>query len=266
MKIGVIGLGEMGRRVAMNLLEAGYEVTVWNRSRSAVETLVAAGAKPAIEVAEALGGDLTLNILFDDVAIRQTLLDTEALARANPEGIQVCMATISSALAQELEQVHARHNLPYAAAPMLGRPEVIDHKGLHILMAGAASTLDRLEAPFAELGKTWRVGSQPGQAHLAKLAANFMIGAARDTMVEAATLLRSHGADAELFLSTMSESLFASPIYRAYARVVGTGTPPDPAAQAIAAKDIGYFLAAASQTGVHLPVAEAVRQKRAPKL
>ncbi len=259
MRVGVIGLGAMGSRVARNFLAAGHDVTVWNRSTYAVDALVAAGAKRANDVSDALQGDVALTILFDDNAVRTTLLESGSLARAAKACIHVCMATISMAFAHELADLHAALGLRYAAAPMLGRPEVIEKKGLNILAAGEASILDVLEAPFAELGKMWRLGPQPTDANIGKLAANFMIAGALEAMAEAAALVSASGANAEHFLSTMSATLFSAPIYRVYGPMIAGHVPAAPSGLSMPLKDIGNTLAAAKRAAITMPLAETIK-------
>ena len=162
-------------------------------------------------------------------------------------------------LAHELLDVHTRIGLPYVAAPMLGRPEVIEQKGLNLLIGGEAANLELLEAPLAALGKTWLIGSNPVQAQIAKLAANFMISGALEAMAEAAAVLQTQGADVERFFSVMGETLFASFVYRSYSPMIAGQAPAAPSGLTLPLKDNGLFLEAAQKTSVKLPLAEAVR-------
>ena len=259
MHIGIVGVGAMGRQMTLNLLNAGHEVTVWNRSQEALEGLIKAGAQRAEKVEDAFQHDLALSVLFDDEAIRTVLLDSGVLARANKACLHVCMSTISMTLAHELVDVHTRLSLPYAAAPMLGRPEVIEQKGLNMLVGGKASYLEVLETPFAALGNTWPIGPKPVQAQIAKLAANFMISGALEAMAEAAAVLQTQDADVERFFSVMGETLFASFVYRLYGPMIAGQAPAAPSGLTLPLKDNGLFLAAAQETRVKLPLAEAVR-------
>lgn len=253
----------MGRQMALNLLRAGHEVTLWNRSSRAVDALVERGANRAATVAEALQGDVALSVLYDDEAVRTVLLDGGALEQASRACIHVCMSTISVTLAHELAKVHAELGLPYVAAPILGRPEVIDQKGLNILTAGETPLLDTLEAPFAELGKSWRMGSDPVQAQVAKLAANFMISGVIQAMAEAAAVLETQGADPGRFLTIMTESLFSAPVYRAYSVLIREQARVVSSELGILVKDNGFFLSAVQGTDVRLRMAEAVRDSLA---
>ena len=158
MKIGIIGLGLMGKQIAKKLIETGHDVTVWNRTAEAMDEMVAAGAKRAANVGDALQGDMLLSILFDDEAVRSVLMTKEALDGAKFGAVHVCMSTVTVAFGRELEAYHYERSLSYVAAPMLGRPDVIHKSSLNILAAGDAGLLDRIEVPLGCLGKFWRVG------------------------------------------------------------------------------------------------------------
>lgn len=95
MKVGFLGLGGMGAAMATRLVQAGLEVTVWNRSAAACEPLVALGAARAEEVGELFGLDVVISMLADDQAIRGVLLDSGALERARPGLIHLSMSTLS---------------------------------------------------------------------------------------------------------------------------------------------------------------------------
>jgi 3-hydroxyisobutyrate dehydrogenase-like beta-hydroxyacid dehydrogenase len=260
MRIGVIGLGAMGGQIARQLLGAGHELTVWNRDASAADEVVAAGAKRARRVDAALQGDITLSVLFDDDAVRSVLLAKDGLPTANPDGVHVCMTTVTAAFGKELDAFHSHQRLAYVAAPMLGRPNIVMKGGLNILAAADALLLDRIEAPLASLGKLWRMGSDPVQAQLAKLAANFMISGALESMAEAVAVLRAHGADPDTFIGVMGETLFASFIYKSYGPMVAGHAPATPSGLSLPLKDNRSFIEAANGGGIEAPLAHIVRR------
>ena len=118
MKVGFLGLGAMGGAMAANLLKAGHEVTVWNRSPAAAQPLVALGAKVAKSPAEAARGEAVLSMLANDAAVRAVILDGGVLEAMTPAAVHVNHATVSVALAQELVQTHAARGVGYVAAPV----------------------------------------------------------------------------------------------------------------------------------------------------
>jgi 3-hydroxyisobutyrate dehydrogenase-like beta-hydroxyacid dehydrogenase len=249
----------MGKQIALQLLQAGHQVTVWNRSNAPVDELVSRGAKGAMEISDTFQGDVVLSILFDDDAIRTTLLGSEGLAKAKPDCIHVCTSTVSIAFARTLKEFHDAHGLSYVGAPMLGRPDVIQKQGLNFLAAGDPVLLEQIESILSSLGKVWRIGSNPVEGQLAKLAANFMISGAIEAMAEAAALLRVYGADAERFFSVMGDTLFSSFIYRSYGPMVAGLAPATPSGLSLPLKDNLSFLQAAEATDIQVPLAKIVR-------
>jgi len=254
LKIGVVGLGSMGKQIARQLLVSGHEVTVWNRTPKAVDELVAAGAKRAGRVAEALSAEIFISTLFDDEAIRSVLMTDDGLPKANASGVHICMSTVTIAFGRELEAFHSSHALPYVAAPMLGRPDVVRKGALNILAAAPESLLDRVNQPLGCLGKLWRVGSAPLDAQIAKLAANFMISGALQAMAEATALLQAYGVDAEHFLSIMTDTLFGAFIYKSYGPIIAGRPPEVPSGLALPIKDNLSFLEGAKSAGINTPL------------
>lgn len=221
MKIGFIGLGKMGAGIAGNLLRAGHTVTVWNRSPEPAAALAATGALAARSVEECLQGELLFSMLANDAALRELGLDGAVLDRAAKNLTHVNMATVSTALTRELATAHKARGLGYVAAPVFGRPDAAAAGELLIVAAGETATLARLEPLLGKLGKrVVIVGEKPQQAALFKIAGNFLIGAALESLSEAFALLDKGGVDPAQFQEVMSSTLFAAPIYRNYGNLV----------------------------------------------
>jgi hypothetical protein len=117
----VIGLRAMGRPLARNLLAAGHQVTVWNRSSQPVADLVAEGGRPAPSVREALQTGTVLSMLSNDDAVTETFLDSGVLPVAPAGTVHVNLATVSTALARRAAEAHAAHGVGYVTAPVFGR-------------------------------------------------------------------------------------------------------------------------------------------------
>ena len=221
MKIGFIGLGKMGAGIAGNLQRAGHAVTVWNRSPGPVAELAAKGARPARSVEDCLQGELLFSMLANDAALRELGLDSAILDRAAKGLVHVNMATVSTALTREAAAAHAARGLGYVAAPVFGRPDAAAAGELLIVAAGETATRGRVEPLLAQVGKrVVIVGEKPEQAALFKIAGNFLIGAALESLSEAFALLDKGGVDPAQFQEVMSSTLFAAPIYRNYGNLV----------------------------------------------
>src|SRR5437868_5385613 len=138
MKIGFIGLGQMGTAFAGLLLQAGHSVTVWNRSPDAVKALAAQGAIAARTPDEAMQGDVLFSMLASDQAMQDIGLDTDLLEKAAKNLIHVNLATISPAFARALAAAHESRGLGYVAAPVFARPDAAA-KGLAVVIVAGAN-------------------------------------------------------------------------------------------------------------------------------
>ena len=258
MNVGFVGLGAMGAAMVRNLLGKGVQVTVWNRSRGVVDELVAEGATPAASVDEAFAADIVLTMLAHDQAMREVLLDSGALAKARKGVVHVNLATISTALAAELSTLHAELGLGYVASPVFGRPPVAQAGGLNVLAAGAPEAVTAA-MPVLELlaAKVWPLGEDPVRANALKLAGNFMIVSAIESMGEAVALGEAYGVEAPELLDMLSSTLFAAPIYKIYGAMIAERryTPPGFAAE-LGLKDVRLVLDAAEAKGLSMPLAD----------
>src|SRR5881296_1261697 len=171
MKVGFIGLGHMGTGMAANLLRAGHEVTVYNRSASRARALVEQGAHAAARVADACRGDAVITMLADDGAVENVVFGEDGVIEAMRKGaIHVSMSTISVALSERLAAAHANAGNRFVAAPVFGRPEAAAAAKLFIVAAGAREVVDACLPLFEAMGqKTFAVGVEPKAANLVKL-------------------------------------------------------------------------------------------------
>lgn len=261
MKVGFIGLGAMGSAMASNLLAAGHSVTVWNRSEAATAPLVSLGAKLARTVDRAAQGEVLCSMLANDQAVRETILDSGLLDAMDPGTVHVNHSTISVALARELAEEHAKRGLEYVAAPVFGRPDVAAAAKLNMLVAGKPSSVDKarplLEAMAAKL---WPLGEAPERANVVKIAGNFMLATAIESMAEATALTRAYDISAADFLDVMTNTLFASPAYQSYGKLIAEQRfKPAGMKLPLGLKDVELALTAGGKAHVPLPLAGVVR-------
>ena len=223
MKIGFIGLGQMGTAIAERLIKAGHELTVWNRSPAAAQALAAQGAKVAKTPADTLQGEVLFSMLANDQAMQELGLDAALLDKAAKGLVHANLATISPAFARALAAAHESRGLGYVATPVFARPDAVAKGLMVVVAAGANDDFAKIEPLLAAIGRrTVRIGEEPEKANLFKIAGNFMIMSAVETMGEAFALLKKGGVDANLFLDTMTEGLFAAPIYKNYGKQILT--------------------------------------------
>jgi len=260
MDIGFVGLGTMGSWVAENLVKAGNRVRVWNRSRAAVDALGNLGAQPVATAREAFSGDAVFSMLADDAAVHAVI---DPLLDGAPKGIvHVNMATISVSLARDLATRHRDRGLFYVAAPVFGRPELAASAKLSIVVAGDPTAVSRIQSLLAVIGqRTWPMGAQPERANVVKLAGNFMLGAAVESMAEASAFASRHGiAPAEL-LDVLTNGVFTAPSYQIYGAAIAKEQYEPPGFRlALTLKDLRLALAAAEEVSVPMPLADVVHQ------
>lgn len=257
MKIGFIGLGHMGSAIAANLAAAGHELTVWNRSTGPAKKLAEKGAHIASDPGETLQGDVTFSMLANDEAIRDIGLDGPLLTRARADLIHVNLATVSVDLADELSTAHGAFRLGYVAAPVFGRPDIAAAGNLIVAAAGSPADIALVKPLLDVVGRhVVIVGEQPRKANLFKLAGNFMLSAAVESMSEAFALVRKGGIDAGLFHSTLTPSLFAGPVYQGYGdAIVDEKFEPAGFPVKLVMKDVHLALEAARELYVPTPLA-----------
>ncbi len=258
MKIGFIGLGQMGIAMATNLIDAGHDVTVWNRSAAKADPLLACGATLAATPADAAQGEVVMTMLADDAAL-ETVVYGEGGICGCP-ALHVSHSTISVALAERLT-VDQGNAGGFVSAPVFGRPPAAAAGALFVVAAGADERIDRCEKLFAAIGqRVFRVGDTPSAANLVKLSGNFMIMAAIESMAEAMTLAEKGGVDRAMLLEVLTGTLFGAPVYKTYGEIlVEDRFTPAGFAAPLGLKDMNLVDAAAGALRAPMPVLGVVR-------
>jgi 3-hydroxyisobutyrate dehydrogenase-like beta-hydroxyacid dehydrogenase len=263
MKIGFLGLGQMGAPMAMRLLAAGHELSVWNRTEGRADPLLREGAILAGTPAEAeLGADAVITMLFDDAANERVIFGDNGLMDAlSPGAVHVSCSTISTALSERLTEEHARRGHHFVAAPVFGRPNIAAAGRLWIVAAGADEAIERVRPLFEPLSRGVTVlGREPRMAHAVKLGGNFLISAMIHSLSESFVYAEGQGIDPELFMETVNNALFQSPFYAAYGSVM-LHPPEHPGATVeLGAKDLALLRQAAAARGTRLSLADTLAE------
>ncbi len=257
MKVGFIGLGHMGTGMAANLLKAGHEVTVYNRTRARAEPLVALGAKIASAPSEACGGDAVITMLANDDAVESVVFGAQGLLASLAKGaIHISSSTISVALSERLTKAHAKAGQRYVAAPVFGRPDVAAAGELYVVAAGASDALKDAAPLFEAIAiKTFVFSETPSAANLIKLSGNFLSASVIESLGEAMALVAKAGIDRHRYVEFLTSTLFAAPVYKTYGRLIADGKfEPAAFAAPLGSKDIRLALAAADQLRVPMPL------------
>lgn len=265
MKIGFIGLGNMGTGMARNLLKGGHSVTVYNRTRSHAENLQQEGASVADTPADAAHGEVVITMLADDHAVEQVSFGVDGsagiLSALSSHAIHISMSTISVELSNRLAQAHAANGAAYIAAPVFGRPAAAEAAQLAIIAAGPADAVQRCQPLFDVMGqKTFIVGEKPSSANLLKLIGNFMLASVIETLGEAFALGRKGGLDPALLLEVLTGTLFPAPVYKNYGGMVARQEfEPAGFKLPLGLKDVRLVMSAAESLNVPMPIASLVR-------
>ncbi len=261
MKVGFIGLGSMGSGIAANLIKAGHEVTVYNRTASKAEPLVKQGAKLAAKVSDASRGEVVFTMLADDPALESVVFGESGMLSALPKGaIHVSMSTISVALSKQLAASHTERGQKFVAAPVFGRPEAAASAKLFVTVAGPDDAVNACMPLFEAVGqKTFHFGQNPADASLVKISGNFLISSVIESLAEALALVGKAGMDQHQYLDFLTSTLFAAPVYKTYGGIIiDRKYEPAGFAAPLGFKDNRLVLEAAQSLRVPLPLASLI--------
>jgi 3-hydroxyisobutyrate dehydrogenase-like beta-hydroxyacid dehydrogenase len=257
MKTGFIGLGRMGSAMAANLVKAGHEVTVFNRSPEKSRSLLELGAHQAISIADACDGEAVITMLADDAALAHVALTNEGIVGKLAKGaIHISMSSISVALSKELARAHAEAGQRFVAAPVFGRPEAAAAAKLFITTAGDPTAVEACRPLFGAMGqKMISIGTEPAAANLVKLSGNFLLASAIEALGEAIALVGKAGVDAHAFVDLLTSTIFPAPAYKTYGDLIAENKfQPASFAAPLGFKDIRLTLAAAESLRVPMPL------------
>ena len=265
MKIGFIGLGNMGSAMAHNLAKAGYPLTVYNRTRSRAEILAKEGASIAATPGQAATqADIILTVVADDHALEEVVFSHDGILEALPDGgLHVGLSTISVAFARRLTEAHRERKQHYASAPVFGRPEAAAAAKLFVVVAGEQDQIERCSELFDVIGqKTFVVGTEPAAANVVKLTGNFLITTVLEGLAESFALARKSGVEPGKLLEVLTGSLFSAPVYQTYGSMIASGKfEPAGFKLTLGMKDNRLLLAAAEEAAVPMPMASLVRDR-----
>jgi 3-hydroxyisobutyrate dehydrogenase-like beta-hydroxyacid dehydrogenase len=250
--------------MAGSLLQAGHEVTVFNRTPSKAQGLIDRGAHLAARVADACQGDAVITMLADDGAVEGVVLGEGGVLQGLGRGtIHVSMSTISVALCERLAEGHAAAGHRFVAAPVFGRPDAAAAGQLFIVAAGEPGVIAACMPLFDAMGqKTFPIGEVPHVANLVKLSGNFLIASVMEALSEAMALTRKAGIDPQRYFELLTSTLFTGPVFTKYGGLIAHQRfQPAGFAAPLGEKDIRLTLAAAETLRVPMPLASLVHDR-----
>ena len=265
MKIGFIGLGRMGQGMANRILEAGHELTVFDKIESSLTKIGKSGAKIAKSLEELTQDrEVVISMLPHDKALEELVLNQNGLNNLLKEGsIHMPMGTHGVEIIQRINNAHNKSKQILVAGHVLGRPDMAATGQLTLVPAGPNSAIKKLKPIFDILGKKIFVaGDKPEAATAVKIANNFVLGSAIEVIGESMSLVRKYGVDPNLFHEVLTEGLFGCPAYEVYGKIIVEEDYDNVGASVqIGIKDANLALQAAESVGVPLPSCNVMRDR-----
>ncbi len=266
MKIGFIGLGNLGTPIAENLLEHHKDLAVYNRTIEKTKPFKEKGAVVCSSVKElASACDIVITMVSNDAVIKQ-ITDWEDGIAANLKagGIHVSMSTILPATSDELFKLHQQYNNHYIACPVLGRPEAARAGKLHFLVSGDDKIAAFVKPLLTQAGAAaiWEYGKETSASNVAKLCSNYMIVAAMQSMAEGINLARKSGIDDVAWMNMLTSTLFNCGVYINYGNLILKETfKPAAFTLDLGLKDATLINQQAESANAKMPLAQLVKEE-----
>ena len=258
MRVAFLGLGIMGRSMASNLVKAGHELTVWNRSSGKdVE-----GARSTASPAEAAAGaEVIWMCVSDTQAVESLLFGPQGVEQSLTQGmVLVDSSTISPSATRKFAERVRPKGVDYVDAPMTGSKAAAESGTLIFMVGGEEAAIEKLKPLFASMGKLFFRMGDTGKGQAAKLAMNLQIALIYEGFAEALTLATKLGVNAETLLPVVQASMVHSGVveYKAPFVLKRDFTPNFPLR--LMHKDIHLALEAAKEVRAKLPGLETVEE------
>jgi 2-hydroxy-3-oxopropionate reductase len=258
MRVGFIGLGEMGRPLAAHLLAAGHPLAVWARRPEVLDELVAQGARRCASAVEvAAGAEVLFTMLTADADVRE-ILAGPAGAALSPGSVAVDLSTIGASTARELARTLAARGVAFLDAPVSGGVVGARAATLAIMVGGEAAALARVRPLFACFGKTVVHVGPAGAGQVAKACNQMVMVATIEACAEAIALVRAHGVDPGRALQALAGGSAASRVLEVFGGRMLRGDFTAGVQARLHHKDYAIILAEAHALGVSAPLAGAV--------
>jgi 3-hydroxyisobutyrate dehydrogenase-like beta-hydroxyacid dehydrogenase len=213
-KISYLGLGTMGSGMASNLLKAGYQLTVWNRSAEKCEPFARKGARVAKTPADAVrGADLVMYSFSDDDAVEKVVFGKDGILSAITAGqIAVDMSTVLPATSLRENEAYAKRGVDFLDAPVFGSKNESAKAKLWVLVAGKKEVFEKVKPVLEKLGQTVQYLGKNGNATAMKLVGNLIVALELEALSEGLLLARKAGLDLKTVMEVVKVADFRSPL------------------------------------------------------
>jgi 3-hydroxyisobutyrate dehydrogenase-like beta-hydroxyacid dehydrogenase len=252
----------MGMPMGLNLLKAGFPLTVWNRTASRAGSLVAAGARLAASPrATAEASDVLISIVSDPPALESVLWgEAGALPGLRRGSIYIDSSTISPVLARRIAAACTERGVRFLDAPVTGGTWGAEKGELVFMVGGDAETLKAAEPVLSVMGKRWFHLGSNGAGQTIKLAMNMILALEVDALAEGLALVTGSGIAGEKLVEVMQSSMARAAVLDVKAPLLLKGEYPPSFPLRLMHKDLGLALDLANQIGVALPATAAARE------
>jgi 3-hydroxyisobutyrate dehydrogenase len=262
MRLGWVGLGRMGEALASRLVEAGHDLTVYNRTRSKCEPLAELGAAIADTPADLADRDIVFTMVAGSADVAEVVTGPEGLLSRSDvaPGLIVDSTTIAPGPAAEVRAAVEARGVAMLAAPVSGNPKVVASGRLTIVCSGPEEAWDKARPYLELLGRSVTYVGEGDRARLVKICHNLMLGVVAQCMAEITVLAEKGGVSRADFLEFLNDSVMGSTFTRykspAYVNLdfKPTFTP------ALLLKDFHLGFEAAKELEVSMPLAATTEQ------
>ena len=261
MKIGLIGLGIMGKPMAKNMLKAGYDLTVNDLNQAAVDEIVACGAKAAAnnEIGETC--DLVMTMVPNSPQVKAVMLGEDGVAaHMRPGTTFIDMSSINPVASKEIAAELAKKNIEMLDAPVSGgEPKAIDGT-LSFMVGGKQEVFDRFKPVLESMGASVVLCGDVGAGNTTKLANQIVVACNIQAVAEALTLAKKAGVDPELVFQAIKGGLAGSTVMNAKAPMMIEGNDKPGFKIDLHIKDLNNALDCAHTVGSPVPMTAAVQE------
>jgi 3-hydroxyisobutyrate dehydrogenase len=261
-RVGFIGMGGMGSRMASRLLAAGYSLTIYNRARERTHTLEQRGAKvAALPGTLAAGSDIVFSSLADDAAVASVMLGQGgALTAARPGTIFIEMSTISPATSRSLHEAALGRGVAFLDAPVSGTTSTAEQGQLVIFVGGEKSVYESCKLILSELGRESFYMGPSGAGAMMKLCVNTLLGVGMQALAEALAFGLKGGLERNRLLEVLSHTAVVSPSQVSKLKNVSSGAYPPAFPLRLMFKDFGLVVDTAMHLSAAMPSTAAAQQ------
>lgn len=263
-RIAFIGLGVMGKPMAINLAHAGYAVRGFDVNTAAVEAVTKEGVAAAISAEDAArDADVLITMVVNDAQMRSVLFEPGNAARAlNEDATVISMSTMSRATVLDVAKTLAERGVHYLDAPVSGGEVGAQQATLSVMVGGPNDIFEEMLPVLRAMGKNaYHVGESPGDGQAMKMINQLLVCVHNAVTAEALVFADRLGLDAKMVFEIISNSAGNSWMFQNRgARMLSREFTPPKSALAILVKDLGFVVDAADAMAFPLPLGSAAHQ------